>query len=99
MWMASALILIASDAFSFPFYFRFGAIKGALIYGATLITCMILTILVISVLNPGALLHNLYLRIVQQPAWVIVTELTTLFLLILGSSILISINAYKNKDL
>lgn len=99
VWIVSALILIVSDFFSFPFYFGFGPVKGALIYGFTLIAFMILTVLVINLLNPGMLLHQFYLLISQQPAGLILVELVVLFLLIAGGSILISIRTFNHKDL
>ncbi|MEO9869688.1 ABC-2 transporter permease [Ekhidna sp.] len=99
MWIISGLILIISDAFSFPFYFRYGIAKGAMMYGVVLITFMMLTVLVLNMLNPGDLLHALFLRVTDQPAWAIFAELVALFLLILSSSILISISVFKTKDL
>ncbi len=99
IWIVSGLLLMVSDAFSFPFHFAFGAIKGAVMYGFTLISFMILTILIISMTNSNVAWREFFLKISQQSVGLIFGELAFIFLLILGSSILISINAFKNKDL
>ncbi|MDW3190892.1 MAG: ABC-2 transporter permease [Cytophagales bacterium] len=99
MWIVMGLLLTLSDAFSFPFHFVFGAIKGGLMYGFALIAFIILTILTITLINNNDAWKALFLKITQQPTGLIFTELIALYLLILGSSMLISMNAYKNKDL
>lgn len=99
MWIISGLLLILSDAFSYPFYFRYGIVKGALMYGLTLITLMIVTVFILNMFNPADALHNLVIRITAQSPYLLFTELLMLFVLIVGGSISISINVFKNKDL
>lgn len=99
MWIISFVILLLSDALSYPFFFKFGLVKGAVIYGFTLIALMIVTVFCINMLNPGDLLHGLYQQISEQTGWILITVPSVLFLMILGSSILISIHVFKTKDL
>lgn len=99
MWIISGIILILSDAFSYPFYFRFGIIKGAIIYGLTLITLMVVTVVILNSFNPVNSLHKLIVRITAQSPYLLFIELAMLFVMLVGGSISISTNAFKNKDL
>lgn len=99
LWIVLWFLLIVSDAFSFPFHFLFGAVKGALMYGLTLITFMLLTILTITLINSNVAWSHLFLRVSQQPIGLIMAELVAIFFVILGGSVFLSINAFKNKDL
>ncbi len=99
IWIFSFLLLILSDAFSFPFFFRFGLAKGAMAYGTFLLTLMIVSILTINMLNPSDLLYEWFIILTNQHPIALITELAIFGCLILGSSIIISINVFKHKDL
>ncbi|MFK7953102.1 MAG: ABC-2 transporter permease [Ekhidna sp.] len=99
MWIFTFLLLTFSDAFSFPFFFRFGMAKGAMVYGIFLLTLMILSVLTINMLNPADLLYEWFITLTSQHPIELISELAIFGCLVLGSSIFISINVFKHKDL
>ncbi|MEP1032485.1 ABC-2 transporter permease [Ekhidna sp.] len=99
IWILTFLLLTFSDAFSFPFFVRFGLAKGAMAYGTFLLTLMIVTVLTINMLNPSDLLYEWFIILTNQHPIALISELAIFGCLILGSSMIISINAFKHKDL
>ncbi|MEP0986503.1 ABC-2 transporter permease [Ekhidna sp.] len=99
LWIFSFIILTFSDAFSFPFFFRFGIAKGAIVYGFCLLVLMIVTVLTVNMLNPTDLLYQVYLTLINQHPIALIVELAVFGFLILGGSIIISIHVFKHKDL
>lgn len=99
MWIISGMALMLADALAFPFYFKFGLGKGALMYGATMIFLFFLTVFTIGQYDRSKWFQEFVKAVFSQPKVLLTIELIILFLLILWSSISISINVYKNKDL
>lgn len=99
MWIISGLVLILSDSLSFPFYFRFGLLKGGIMYGITMLTLSLLTVFTLGQINRSIWFHDLVMCILSQPIGFLITEFIALFILILWGSIFISISVFKNKDL
>lgn len=98
-WIITSILLILSDAFTYPFYFRYGFVKGAIIYGFALISFMILTVITINILGRKELVQNFIRWVSSLEPWVVYASLVITILTILGSSLLISINIYKKQDL
>lgn len=99
LWLLMGTMLILINGFSFPFYFKFGLRKGAMI---VIITGFLLLVLVFF----GILMLGLSNYIV--PAWnwlsaqsslIVLIEIIILSLFIFGSSVSLSTKIYKNKDI
>lgn len=99
LWLLMGTMLILINGFSFPFYFKFGLRKGAMI---VIITGFLLLVLVFF----GILMLDLSNYIV--PAWnwlsaqsslIVLIGIIILFLFIFGSSVSLSTKIYKNKDI
>ena len=99
MWIITPLLLLLSDAFSYPFYFRFGFVKGAIIYGFVLISLMILTVITIRFWIPEELGQQIVGWISGLQPWLAYAGLIAIICLIQGSSVLVSIEFYKRQDL
>ncbi len=99
MWIFAFVIMVLTDAFSFPFSFKYGLVKGSFFYGCFFITLIITAIITINTLNPAGLIYswfNAFLK--QSPVWII-SQLIVFGIIILGTSIFISMRTYQGKDL
>ncbi len=99
MWIISGLALMLADAIAFPYYFKFGLGQGALMYGATMIFLFFLTVFTLGRYDRSIWFREFMQAVFEQPKVLLTIELIILFLLVLWSSLSISINVYKNKDL
>ncbi len=103
LWLSILGLLLLFISFSYPFYFKFGMLKGNLIIGIIFFSMMVLGIV-------GSILFRIHFNIVKhlqaainwmaaQPTFIILFLLTGFFLFMMGSSIGLSAKFYKNKDL
>lgn len=99
LWIITPVLLILSDAFSFPFFFRYGFVRGAFFYGLTLIMLMIFTVMAIRFYVPQGFAQHIIHWVSERPFWLIVAAFLTIVSMILGGSVLISIHTFKRQDI
>lgn len=99
MWIFAFVLLVLTDAFSFPFSFKYGLVKGTFVYGCFLITLIITAIVTINTLNPSGLLYSWFTAFFRQSPVILISQLTVFGIIILGVSIFISIRTYQGRDL
>jgi len=99
MWIFAFVALVLTDAFSFPFSFKYGLAKGSFVYGCFFITLIITAIVTINTLNPTGFLYTWVTAFLKQSPVMLISQLTVFGIIILGISIFISIHTYQGKDL
>ena len=103
LWLSLLGLLLLFISLSYPFYFKFGMLKGNLIIGIIFFSMIVLGVV-------GSMLFRVHFNIMKhvqaainwmatQPAFIILFLLTGFFLFMMGSSIGLSAKFYKNQDL
>ena len=100
LWLGALIFLLLFNGCSYPFYFKFGLSRGALIvticsflFFATFVTVMI------NVDQAWDVFQNSILWVLDQNPVVTLLLFAGIFLLIIAGSLALSFNIYKNKDL
>jgi len=103
IWIVILILLLLFISFFFPFIFKFGLVKGAIIFGIIQLSLLILgfigLITLNSSLNPGKFLQPLFNWISPLSNFTLYIGLIAFLLFVIGGSIACSSKVYKNKDI
>ena len=100
IWISIFMILVLFKSYSYPFYFKFGLIRGVVIH--SLLQFILFVIFVTTMVNYNNSWHALpegISWIFNQNKWILLAVAITFFILIMKGSTALSINNFKMKDI
>ena len=99
LWLLIGTTLILINGFSFPFYFKFGLRKGAMIVIITEFLLLVLVFFGILMLGLSNYIVPTWNWLSAQSSLIVLIGIIILSLFIFGSSVSLSTKIYKNKDI
>ncbi len=100
LWSSILIALLLFKSYAYPLYFKFGLTKGAAIHSVIQFFFFVIFVtLMINYNNAWADFQHSLKWLVNQNRLEVLAVFTAFFLLIMGGSMVLSTNFFKNKDI
>ncbi len=99
VWILPVILVIISSTFSYPLLYKFGMVRGALIYAISITMLLVLSMKITMTLNAGESIRNVITALLAQPAWLIIVQMLLLITMLLTISIFVSTRIFKSSDI